>query len=110
MSGVVGSADARSQRLRRSVSAGNELEMEPSMSAESCPVTDWQTDFDHTDPVYAADAPAVWDELRATCPVAHSERFGGMWMPTRHEDVSTIAHDTEHFSSRGVIVSVFEPD
>ena len=80
------------------------------MSAERCPVTDWQTDFDHTDPVYAADAPAVWDELRTTCPVAHSDRFGGMWMPTRHEDVSTIAHDTEHFSSRGVIVSVFEPD
>lgn len=80
------------------------------MGAERCPVTDWQTDFDHTDPAYAADAPAVWDELRTTCPVAHSERFGGMWMPTRHEDVSAIAHDTEHFSSRGVVVSVFEPD
>ena len=80
------------------------------MSAERCPVQDWQTDFDHTDPAYAAAAPAIWDELRSTCPVAHSERFGGLWMPTRHEDVSTIAHDTEHFSSRGVIVSVFEPD
>jgi len=80
------------------------------MSTERCPVQDWQTDFDHTDPVYAADAPAIWDELRTTCPVAHSDRFGGLWMPTRHEDVSTIAHDTEHFSSRGVVVSVFEPD
>ena len=77
---------------------------------QRCPVTDWQTDFDHTDPAYAAAAPEIWDELRTSCPVAHSERFGGVWLPTRHEDVASIAHDTEHFSSRGVIVSVFEPD
>ena len=76
---------------------------------QRCPVTDWQTDFDHTDPAYAAAAPEIWDELRETCPVAHSDRFGGMWLPTRHADVAAIAHDTDHFSSRGVIVSVFEP-
>lgn len=75
-----------------------------------CPVTDWTTDLDHTDAEYAARAPEIWEELRTTCPVAHSERFGGMWTPTRHEDISTIAHDTEHFSSVGVIVSVFPPD
>jgi cytochrome P450 len=81
------------------------------MSApQRCPVTDWATDFDHTDAEYAARAPAIWDELRSECPVAHSDRFGGVWLPTRHSDVSAIAHDTEHFSSRGVIVSVFEPD
>ena len=77
---------------------------------QRCPVTDWQTDFDHTDPAYAAAAPEIWDELRNSCPVAHSDRFGGVWLPTRHEDVAAIAHDTDHFSSRGVIVSVFEPD
>jgi cytochrome P450 len=77
---------------------------------ERCPVTDWATDLDHTDPEYAARAPEIWSELREACPVAHSQRFGGMWIPTRHEDVSAVAHDTEHFSSRGVIVSVFEPD
>lgn len=77
---------------------------------ERCPVTDWQTDFDHTVPEYAANAPAIWQELRETCPVAHSDRFGGTWLPTRHEDISAIAHDTEHFTSRGVIVSVFEPE
>lgn len=74
------------------------------------PVTDWVTDLDHTDPEYAARAPEIWAELRQTCPVARSERFGGMWIPTRHEDISAIAHDTDNFSSRGVIVSVFEPD
>jgi cytochrome P450 len=80
------------------------------MSAtERCPVSDWATDFDHTDPEYAQRAPEIWDQLREECPVAHSERFGGVWLPTRHRDVAAIAHDTEHFSSRGVIVSVFEP-
>ncbi|MEX0768706.1 MAG: cytochrome P450 [Microthrixaceae bacterium] len=78
--------------------------------AERCPVDNWQTDFDHTSPEYAASAPEIWQELRETCPVAHSERFGGTWLPTRHEDISRIAHDTEHFTSRGVIVSAFEPE
>lgn len=71
---------------------------------------DWATDFDHTDEAYARDAPAIWDDLRGRCPVAHTDRFGGAWLPTRHADVSAIAHDTEHFSSRGVIVADFKPD
>lgn len=73
------------------------------------PPTDWATDFDHTHEDFAASAPAIWDDLRERCPVAHTERFGGAWLPTRHEDVSAIAHDTTHFSSRGVIVSDFRP-
>ncbi len=74
------------------------------------PVADWTTDFDHTHPDYAASATEIWDELRGGCPVAHSERFGGTWLPTRHEDVAAIAHDTEHFTSQGVIVTDFRPD
>ncbi len=77
---------------------------------ERRPVVDWATDFDHTDPQYAAAAPEIWGDLRSRCPVAHSERFGGTWLPTRHDDVSAIAHDTEHFSSVGVVVTAFEPD
>lgn len=74
------------------------------------PVRDWATDFDHTHPDYASGAPEIWDELRQTCPVAHSDRFGGTWLPTRHDDVSRIAHDTEHFSSEGVIVTDWKPE
>jgi cytochrome P450 len=74
------------------------------------PMRDWETDFDHTHPDYAARAPEIWDHLREQCPVAHSERFGGVWLPTRHEDVATIAHDTEHFTSESVIVSDFRPE
>ena len=74
------------------------------------PVQDWATDFDHTHPDYAAQAPEIWEELREKCPVAHTGRFGGAWFPVRHEDVASIAHDTEHFSSESVIVSDFKPE
>lgn len=73
-------------------------------------IEDWATDFDHTHPEYAAKAPEIWDDLRGSCPVAHTERFGGTWLPTRHVDVAAIAHDTEHFSSEGVIVSPWKPE
>src|SRR5262245_19412652 len=74
------------------------------------PVSDWTTDFDHTDPGWVSDPYPIWDDLRARCPVAHSERYGGVWLPTRHEDISAIAYDTEHFSSQGVVVSNARPD
>lgn len=69
------------------------------------PVTDWATDFDHTDAQWVADPFPIWDELRSKCPVAHSDRYGGVWLPTRHADVAAIASDTEHFTSRSVIVN-----
>ncbi len=72
-------------------------------------VTDWATDFDHTDPQWVADPFPIWDELRATCPVAHSERYGGTWLPVRHDDVAAVAYDTEHFTSRSVVVSTVRP-
>jgi cytochrome P450 len=68
------------------------------------------TNVDHTSPEYAARAPEIWDELREQCPVARSDSFGGMWVPTRHEDIAAIAHDTEHFSSEGVIVNFWKPE
>ena len=73
-------------------------------------VSDWATDFDHTHPDYAAAATEIWDDLRTSCPVAHTERYGGAWLPTRHDDVSAIAHDTEHFSSQGIIVTEWRPE
>jgi len=55
---------------------------------ERPPVTDWLTDFDHQHPDYAAAAPEVWEEVRTSeCPIAHSERYGGTWLPTRHDDI-----------------------
>jgi len=74
------------------------------------PVTDFATDFDHTDPAWVRDPYPIWDDLRERCPVAHTERYGGAWLPTRHADVTAIAHDTEHFTSRVVIVSEGRPN
>ena len=69
------------------------------------PVKDWTTDFDHTDPRWLNDPFPLWDELRGRCPVARSERFeGGAYFPSRYHEVREIAYDTEHFSSRRVIV------
>jgi len=73
------------------------------------PVEDWATDFDHTDPRWVADPYPIWDELRRTCPVAHSGRYGGTWLPVRHDDVAGVAYDTEHFTSRSVVVSEMRP-
>jgi cytochrome P450 len=74
------------------------------------PVTDWAHDFDHTDPTYVADPYPIWDALREECPIAHSDRYGGTWLPVTHADVSAIAYDTDHFTSRSVVVSEIRPD
>ena len=67
------------------------------------PLSDWATDLDHADPAYNANAHAIWDELRECgCPVASSERYGGMWAPLTHELVHEVAYDTDHFTSNGV--------
>lgn len=73
------------------------------------PVDDFATDFDHTDPQWAADPFPIMEDLRERCPIAHSDRYGGAWLPTRHEDVAAIAYDTDRFSSRSIIVSNFRP-
>jgi cytochrome P450 len=67
-------------------------------------VSDWATDYDIFDAGYVADPVPVWDDLRQRCPIAHSDRYGGSWLPTRYEDVTAIARDVEHFSSRQVSV------
>ena len=79
------------------------------MTGRQAPVSDWTTDFDHTDPTWVADPYPIWADLRARCPVAHSGRFGGTWLPSTHELVSEVAYDTEHFTSRSVVVSNLKP-
>ncbi len=73
------------------------------------PVTDFATDWDHTDPQWVADPYPIWDDLRSRCPVAHTNRYGGGWFPATHEGVSTIAKDTENFTSRTVILGNGRP-
>ncbi|HTU37534.1 MAG TPA: cytochrome P450 [Acidimicrobiales bacterium] len=70
----------------------------------TAPVRDWATDFDVMDPQYLADPFSIWDQLRPTCPIAHTDRRKSSWMPLRYDDVTAIAHDVEHFSSLKVAV------
>ena len=44
-------------------------------------VHDFARDFDHTDPQWVADPYPIWDQLRRECPVAHTDRYGGAWLP-----------------------------
>jgi cytochrome P450 len=67
-------------------------------------VNDWATDYDIFDADYVSDPFPVWDDLRQQCPIAHSDRWGGSWLPTTYADVTAIARDIEHFSSRSVSV------
>jgi cytochrome P450 len=73
------------------------------------PVSDWTSDFSHLEPEWAADPYRIQDDLRQRCPIAHTGRFGGGWLPTRYEDVAAIAYDTERFSSRSIIMGNFRP-
>jgi cytochrome P450 len=73
------------------------------------PVTDWATDFSHLEPEWAADPYLIQDDLRQRCPIAHTERFGGGWLPVSYDDVAAIAYDTENFSSRSIIMGNFRP-
>ena len=58
-----------------------------------CPV-----DFDHFSPEHAAAWPARWAEMRAQCPHAWTERYGGFWVVTRYRDIVAIAQRPEDFS------------
>ena len=76
---------------------------------DKLPVQDFATDWDHTDPQWVSDPYPIWDDLRERCPVAHTERFGGGWFPATHEGVSTVARDTQNFSSRTVVLGNGRP-
>jgi cytochrome P450 len=73
------------------------------------PVADWASDFDHLDAAFVEDPYPIWDELRQRCPIAHTERFSGVYLPVRYEDIRTVAYDPEHFSSRRIFVRENQP-
>lgn len=73
------------------------------------PVGDWASDFDIFDPGFVANPYPVFDELRGSCPIAHTDRWGGQWMPVNYEDIAAITADTDHFSSVTVGVTGRKP-
>ena len=55
-------------------------------------------DFDHHSERYAVDGVSIEREMRTQCPVAWSPHYGGFWVVSTHEDVSTCLRDFETFS------------
>ena len=46
-------------------------------------VVDWTRDFDHNHPDWSNDPHAIWDDLRRRCPVAHTDRYRGVYRGRR---------------------------
>ncbi|HEY0820765.1 MAG TPA: cytochrome P450 [Rhizobacter sp.] len=71
----------------------------------SCPV---HADFDPLLPETFGSAHAQYAELRARCPVARSEAYGGFWALTKYEDVARALSDPATFvtSKQNVVPKV----
>ena len=80
------------------------LATSPEIWAEGGPVEDWTTDYDIRDKDYVENPVPIWAEMREECPVAHTDRLGGSWNPTRFDDVREMAKTTDVLSSRQVLV------
>jgi len=72
--------------------------------AKTPPVGDWTTDYDIFDEGYVRDPVPMWREMRGKCPIAHTERWGSSWLPTRYEDVQAFAKMVPDLSSTDPIV------
>jgi hypothetical protein len=77
---------------------------------ERNPVKDWANDWDHLHPDWRNDPYPIWDDLRDRCPVAHTKRFLGAYLPTSYEAVKAISYNTDSFSSRRVVVREVRPE
>ena len=80
------------------------LEIPTGRARDYGPVEDWGRDFDIFDPEYVVHPEQRWAEQRQRCPIAFTERRQRAWLPVRYKDLADIAHDTETFSSRDIIV------
>lgn len=65
-------------------------------------------DFDPLQPETFDSANGEYAELRARCPVAHSDAWGGFWALMKHDDVSAAAADWQTFitSKQNVVPKV----
>jgi len=70
------------------------------------PVSDWVNDWDWLDDQWGEHAIDIFNTVREQCPIATTERYGRSFMPVTMEAAKAIAHDTEHFSSWRVNISM----
>ena len=60
--------------------------------------------FDHHSDEFARDPWPQLAELRSECPVAYSEEYGGFWVLTKYDDIKSVAHDDQTFSSADTVI------
>lgn len=65
---------------------------------------EWADDYDLFSREFCTDPFSRWDVMRQECPLAHSDRWGGSWMPVHYDDIRMIARDSQRFSSRAIEV------
>jgi cytochrome P450 len=71
----------------------------------TAPVAELAAKFDHNDHAMRRECAQVYATLRDSCPVFHSDRWGGFWVASRYEDVYEVGRDPERFASgEGVLV------
>jgi|SRR5215469_9895483 len=92
-----------------SAPAGLDRNAQKENFSEQQKVTHRAIDFDFLDPEWVENPYPIWDELRSKCPIAHSDRYISVYLPTRYADVREIALDTEHFSSHRNIMREGRP-
>ena len=74
------------------------------MTNENSP-SDWTADYDIFDPAFVRNPYPMMSDIReSTCPIAHTGRWGGSWMPTRYDDIVAVAQEHDIFTSRNIIV------
>lgn len=73
------------------------------------PVVDPTTDYDIFDAAFIADPYPVFAEIRERCPVAHTDRHQGSWLPASYETIREVAQDVETFRSKQILVFPTEP-
>jgi cytochrome P450 len=56
-------------------------------------------EYDHYDPAFALDPHADYATLRAVCPVARTDSYGGFYVLSRFEDIEAVYKEPENFSS-----------
>ncbi len=63
-----------------------------------------QVDFDHHSPDFVKTNYDQYRKLRAECPVAHTNSYGGFWILSGYDEVSEVARDDYTFSSAGSLI------
>ncbi len=74
----------------------------PERSEKTPTACEWADEYDLFSIPFRADPFSHWDAMRQGCPVAHSDLWGGSWMPVEYADIRAIAQDADRYSSRAV--------